>query len=158
MMMIDVDFPDDGISVDEEAFISSIKAKLAKEIGRSFLLFQTAGGLRAICTNQTDGADSPETLRLMERVGADPLDVRLCKGQKCFRSRITPKPWRISPAVKLPDGDPSDLWIAMYEKHSFSYGVCRFLGRIGQENILPKLFDALAIHNQTICTEEIFIG
>ena len=154
MMMIDLDFPAGKTSTDIEVFVNSTKAKLAAETGRSFLLFRTAAGLRAISTNKIDQADDPEAQQLMERVGADPLYVRLCREQRCFRSRLTPKPWRLTPPIKVEDGDPSDTWISEYEQRSLSHGVCHSLGWVGQQETLPEFFEALAMHNQSVTADD----
>ncbi len=154
MMMIDIDCTSDDIVGDRTEFIEETKAKLEAEKGRSFLLFETYGGLRAICTSQADKADDPATLKLMKRVGADPLYVRLCKEQKCFRSRLTPKPWRLDPPIKPPIDEPSDEWIAKYENRSAGYGVCRQIGWVGAEDVLPEYFEQLDIHNQSVANEE----
>ena len=148
--MIDIDLPSDSADEDRIDFIHQTKAKLDSEKGRSFLLFETYGGLRAICTSHVDKADDPDTLKLMKRVGADPLYIRLCKEQKCFRSRLTPKPWRLDPPVKPPIDEPSDEWIAKYESRSAGYGVCRQLGWVGAEKVLPEFFEQLDIHNQSV--------
>jgi hypothetical protein len=158
MMMIDLDFPTGKKGDFVESFVKSTKGKLASETDRAFLLFRTAAGLRAICTNKIDRAEDPEAQQLMERVGGDPLYVRLCREQKCFRSRLTPKPWRINPPIKPPskleEGAPSDTWVANYEKHSLSYGVCQSLGWVGQQETLPEFFEALAIHNQSVTADD----
>ena len=153
MMMIDIDLQAGDVEGDKTDFIEETKTKLGAEKGRSFLLFETFGGLRAICTNQVDKADDPATLKLMRRVGADPLYVRLCKEQKCFRSRLTPKPWRLNPPIKPPDEDPSDEWIAQYENRSATYAVCRRIGWVGSEQVLPEFFEQLDIHNQSVANE-----
>jgi len=153
MMMIDIDLPSDSADEDKIDFIQQAKVKLEAEKGRSFLLFETFGGLRAICTSHVDKADDPTTLELMKRVGADPLYVRLCKEQKCFRSRLTPKPWRLDPPVKPPIDEPSDEWIAEYENQSSGYGVCRRIGWVGAEEVLPDFFEQLDIHNQSVGDE-----
>ena len=154
MMMIDIDLPSDSADEDKIDFIQQAKVKLEAEKGRSFLLFETFGGLRAICTSHVDKADDPTTLELMKRVGADPLYVRLCKEQKCFRSRLTPKPWRLDPPIKPPIDEPSDEWIAKYESRSAGYGVCRQIGWVGAEEVLPEFFEQLDIHNQSVAKSE----
>ena len=158
MMMIDIDLQSGDVEGDKTDFIEETKAKLAAEKGRSFLLFETAGGLRAICTSQVDRADDPATLKLMKRVGADPLYIRLCKEQKCFRSRLTPKPWRLDPPIKPPIDEPSDEWIAHYENRSATYAVCRRIGWVGTEQVLPEFFEQLGIHNQSIADRDKKLG
>ena len=74
-------------------------------------------------------------------VGADPLYVRLCKEQKCFRSRLTTKPWRLDPPVKPSIDEPSDEWIAKHENRSAGFGMCRQIGWVGAEEVLPEFFE-----------------
>lgn len=33
--------------------------------------------------------------KCFQALGADPTYVRMCRNQRCFRARVSPKPWRI---------------------------------------------------------------
>ncbi|MCB0331730.1 MAG: hypothetical protein KDD70_18805, partial [Bdellovibrionales bacterium] len=71
----------------------------------SFRVYKTHSGFRYIAINGEQDPLSEEVRRVMEAVGADPLYIKLCTTQKCFRARVSPKPWRcgsFSPPVRFP--------------------------------------------------------
>ncbi len=57
-------------------------------------VYRTAAGLRCLITNQTFDPSRTDTLDVLHEFDSDPLYVRLCQAQDCFRARLTPKPWR----------------------------------------------------------------
>src|SRR5262245_50534188 len=57
-------------------------------------LYRTRAGLRLLATQGPVEAASRTTDEVFQALGADPLYRSLCKSQKCFRARLTPKPWR----------------------------------------------------------------
>lgn len=58
-------------------------------------VYRTSAGFRLIVQGKGFTPGSPETRKLMRRFGADYLYATLCDAQKCFRARLTPKPYRI---------------------------------------------------------------
>lgn len=58
-------------------------------------IYRTRAGLRLLATQGLIEADSAVADDVFEALGADPLYRKLCRTQKCFRARLTPKPWRI---------------------------------------------------------------
>lgn len=61
----------------------------------SWRLYRTHSGYRLICTNRLIGhGEMWYALRLLRFFKADPRYIDLCDKQKCFRARLTPKPWR----------------------------------------------------------------
>jgi hypothetical protein len=57
-------------------------------------IYRTRAGLRLLATQALVDADSEMADGVFEALGADPLYRKLCQTQKCFRARLTPKPWR----------------------------------------------------------------
>jgi hypothetical protein len=62
-------------------------------------IYRTRAGLRLLATQGLVEADSDVADGVFEALGADPLYRKLCKTQKCFRARLTPKPWRCGNGV-----------------------------------------------------------
>ena len=106
-------------------------------------LYRTAGGLRALVTHELFKPSDGPTLDVLDTLGCDPLYVRLCKTQECFRARLTPKPWRCGqskPAVRWPwegeaQRDRFDRWLAAYTTSQADYATCRFLGELGNGSL-----------------------
>ena len=106
---------------------------------------------------------SPENRPLLRRGGADsrlrwerPLYLRLCRNQKSFRARLTPKPWRCghhAPSERWPFLDAKtekrfELWETEYLRRIREYSVVRLLERVGSGQIHPEIEPLLAWHDQ----------
>ncbi|MBN1394541.1 MAG: hypothetical protein JW959_05930 [Pirellulales bacterium] len=126
-------------------------------------LYRTRAGLRCLATHDLFDPSAEATLELLRSVGADPLYVRLCKAQECFRARLTPKPWRCRAprlAVKWPrDEDEQrkfDSWLAGYESRCSAYATCRLLGTLGVAAVHPEIEKIIGVHDSiTKCNEEL---
>ena len=82
--------------------------------------------------------------------GADPLYRQLCKAQKCYRARLTPKPWRCGVRHK-PERWPFldaraekhfQKWQAQYESFAAGWATCEFVRKIGNGDVHPARFSA----------------
>ena len=90
---------------------------------QSWRIYETHSGWRAICTSRTFKADwwSQSILRFLR---ADPRYTELCDQQKCFRARLTPKPWRYDEGC-----------------------VCTLIETIG-DVVLPELAEQIGLHDE----------
>lgn len=81
----------------EEWALGLIRKAAARPEYASCLIrvYRTSAGFRLIVQGKGFTPGSPETRKLMRRFGADYLYATLCDAQKCFRARLTPKPYRI---------------------------------------------------------------
>jgi hypothetical protein len=76
---------------------------------------------------------------MFTELGTDRQYSRLCRVQKSFRARLSPKPWRIdcSPAPgSHPCTDPElaarfASWLETYERSSRGRAVCAYVGEYG---------------------------
>lgn len=119
-----------------------------------FRVYQTASGLRLLAIHAAFDPEDESTLRGMQEIGCDPLYVKLCRSQKSFRARLTPKPWRIgmrAPAVRFPyEGQQvqgMQKWVARYEAASSSVATCRFLRTIGNQDIRRDIQPIVDVHD-----------
>jgi hypothetical protein len=127
-----------------------------------FRVYQTKSGYRLLATHALFQPDAPATLDAMRDLGCDPVYVRLCKNQKSFRARLTPKPWRLggfhgwrritSHTHKFPYSEAAkpDImkWIHTYESASEKYATCRFLKTIGTAATLPAVAAVANVHDE----------
>lgn len=58
-------------------------------------LYRTPAGFRAMATHRPVVVDAPEVTAFFKALAADPVYVRMCRHQRCFRARLTAKPWRM---------------------------------------------------------------
>ena len=106
-------------------------------------LYRTPAGLRVLALHRRFDPTSAEAAEFFRALGSDPLYVRMCVKQHCFRARVSPKPWRIgiSGHMKPRPGvwpvNPErkadrQRWIAAYEEASRGYASCRYLESLGK--------------------------
>ena len=139
---------------------SSVLQKVVEVIGGEpaglAFIYETAGGLRVILAHRKIDPCSDEAARTLDFVGSDPLYLRLCRSQKSFRARLTPKPWRCghhAPSERWPFLDAKtekrfEVWESEYLRRIRDYSVVRLLERVGSGQIHPEIEPLLAWHDQ----------
>jgi hypothetical protein len=119
-------------------------------------VYQTRSGLRLMATQGTVEADSKTTDDIFEALGADPLYRKLCKTQKCFRARLTPKPWRCdtgNPPNRWPWLTPKaeqkfQKWLGRYETDCEEWATCKLLRQIGNTTVHPDVQTIINLHDK----------
>ena len=109
---------------EDDRIVERVRSVTARHDGLGVRLYRTANGFRCLVTSGTWDPMAAETTRLLEELGSDPLYVTLCRGQECFRARLSPKPWRCempTPAIRFPWPDDAAeqeyrQWVAAYER------------------------------------------
>ena len=118
-------------------------------------IYRTRAGLRLLATQGLVDADSDVAAGVFEALGADPLYRKLCKTQKCFRARLTPKPWRCgirSKPERWPWLDAKaekrfQKWEAQYLSYSTNWATCEFIRHIGNPDVHPDVQSILKLHD-----------
>lgn len=171
-MFIDIDFSDKGVASSsgggfqwgpgkralsqEDQRVERITAWANGHPDVGLRVYRTAAGLRGLITNQTFDPSRTDTLEVLREFDSDPLYVRLCQAQDCFRARLTPKPWRCDlykPPSRYP-WESSDReiqyrqWEKRYEQASRSYAVCKLVKQLGPQGIHPDVAPILMLHDQ----------
>jgi hypothetical protein len=104
-------------------------------------------------------ANSVETKQLLTELGCDPVYIKLCENQVCFRARLSPKPWRIGcaqPPTRFPF-ESADAerqyreWVIQYETQSRSFGVCAVIGDFGLTETRADIEPILQLHEHYTC-------
>lgn len=126
-------------------------------------VYRTFGGLRAIATHDVFDPADEATLESLRQMGSDPLYVRLCKAQECFRARLTPKPWRCGhwasgqkhPIADDAAADRHEKWKAAYDVCHREFATCRFVTSLGNGDIHPEVQSVVELHDfATRCREK----
>ncbi|MEM9380881.1 MAG: hypothetical protein AAGB93_13090 [Planctomycetota bacterium] len=123
-------------------------------------VYETPNGLRLLAMHRTfdPEADLDDVERFFRAVGSDRTYRRMCRLQRCFRARLTPKPWRVGVAGHLRPRpgvwpvDPSRLtdrsaWVERYEEASEGYAACRLLSILGSETIDDRAAAVRDLHD-----------
>jgi hypothetical protein len=145
----------------EELGLGQVRTWAAQRPDLGLRVYRTFAGLRCLVTNQVFDPTEPETIALLNGAGSDPLYVRLCQAQACFRARLTPKPWRCGlgqPPGRYPwtSGEKESRfrqWQSGYERSIQGYCVCRLLEQIGSPDVHPEVRSIIALHDKFTCAQ-----
>lgn len=146
----------------ELAQLSKLKQLLDADAQCGVRVYRTRGGLRYLFTHDFADPTNEATLAFMDRLGADPLYVQLCKSQECFRARLTPKPWRCghhSLKVRFPSSSNDqqhklDAWLSTYTTKAQRFSTCKFLSEYGPKARHPEIAQVVEVHDRiTRCSD-----
>lgn len=103
-------------------------------------LYRTPNGYRVILVfeNSPEPA-SKESKIIMKRFRSDYTYANMCIKQRCYRARLTPKPWRIKlkalkvifPFRKDEEDVQHQEWVAEYHQVSEGFAACRLMESFG---------------------------
>lgn len=136
--------------------LAPLDAWFAANPDTSVRVYRTRAGLRYLFVDQPRLANDSATVPMLQRLGSDPYYVRLCKSQKCYRARLTPKFWRCGlPAIKVAYPFPSDRfrqrfekWDQQYREVSQGYATCKLLKHVGTGTIDAQLEPFVKLHDE----------
>lgn len=140
----------------EAAALAAVRQQVERNSGWGARVYRTRAGLRCLLTHATFDPAAASTAELMRALGADPLYVRLCVKQACFRARLTPKPWRCrasKPPSRYPWEDPDAErryreWQRRYEAAAEGYATCRLIETLGSGWSHPEVQRILPVHDE----------
>jgi hypothetical protein len=124
-------------------------------------IYRTRAGLRLLATQGLVEADSAAAKGVFEALGADPLYCKLCQNQKCFRARLTPKPWRCGvhrkparwPWLDEKQEKRFQKWETEYQTKSALWATCAFVRHVGNPALHPQVQTILKIHDDSTLAE-----
>jgi hypothetical protein len=136
-----------------------IERLATKQPNGRFLVYRTPAGLRVLVAHDTFEPASAATLALFRALGADPTYVAMCTRQRCFRARLTAKPWRIGITDHLrprpgvwpvhPERRPlRQRWLGEYDRKAASYAACHFERSLGLGPEHPRVAPVRALHDE----------
>ncbi|MEM9367276.1 MAG: hypothetical protein AAGD07_14890 [Planctomycetota bacterium] len=124
----------------------------------SMRVYETPNGYRVLVTHRTFDPRSDLVREFSRDVAADPVYVRMCFNQNCFRARITPKPWRIgiSSPVRPPGGvwpirpdrlNERQQWVDQYDERRRNHAACRLVAQFGGMQACANAVDVQRVHD-----------
>jgi hypothetical protein len=124
-------------------------------------IYRTRAGLRLLATHALVEPDSAVSDGVFEALGADPLYRQLCRTQKCFRARLTPKPWRCGvhnrperwPWLDAKAEKRFQKWEAQYQSYAFNWATCDLIREMGTRDVHPEVQIILKTHDETTRAE-----
>ena len=144
---------------DKSFCINKIESYQKENSELSIKVYETFAGLRFVVTNRTFSPDESLTKSMFASLGVDPLYMRLCKQQTCFRARLTPKPWRIGvdrPGSRFPRKDGKEQvgferWLKGYQTASSGMTATKLLKSFGVDKVHPHVNKVLKVHDDYAC-------
>ncbi len=142
---------------------SAARARVAKFVAANpawrFRLYKTPAGLRALAMHRTFQPDEPAVAECFAALGADPVYARMCLNQRCFRARVSAKPWRIGVRDHIRPGNGAwpvapgqqparDRWIQSYEQAARHHSSCQYLESIGDSSEHPSARAVQLLHDE----------
>lgn len=126
-------------------------------------VYRTPKGYRVLVMHSTFDPSQEESFTFMKTVVSDPIYMRLCRSQKCFRARLSPKPWRIDvehirprPGVwpiKAEHMERRRQWVDAYERKSAAYASCQYVTTFGSGRACRECEQVRAIHDRHCKTD-----
>jgi hypothetical protein len=124
-------------------------------------IYRTRAGLRLLATHAVFDPVVAAGDGVFDALGADPLYRQLCKAQKCFRARLTPKPWRCGVHDKperWPWLEPRaearfNKWEMAYRAKSANWATCKLVRKVGSTDIHPEVQLILGVHDEATRAE-----
>lgn len=125
----------------------------------SMNVYRTAAGYRILVLHQEFDPADERVWEELKKLGIDPVYERMCLLQKCFRARLTPKPWRMGIQERIPAGRlvwhahyAHDLtrikWVNRYENKAENYATCHLIKRYGGDHIEPENLKVMQLHDE----------
>jgi hypothetical protein len=151
----------------EDIARSRIERFAAAHTDWRFRLYRTPAGFRILVMHRTFDPQEVAVIQLFRAVHVDRMYRRMCYNQKCFRARVTAKPWRIGiqrhmkpqpgiwpvAAERLLD---RQRWIAEYGAAAKNFAACRFVEEIGDGPVDSKAAAVARLHDEMCRAESDF--
>jgi hypothetical protein len=167
-LFVDVDLPDESPKTGglfgslfgrhenpEQASITKAAHWAATQPDWNWRVYRTKAGLRLLATHSLFDPSNPICESVFDAVDADPLYRKLCQTQKCFRARLTPKPWRCgvpNPPTRWPfanlleERNFSD-WDTRYQSACRVKATCQLVDP-GKGPVHPELQPLIHLHDE----------
>ena len=122
-------------------------------------VYRTPAGFRVLAMHSVFEPREEPAQVFLKALDSDPVYVRMCKNQNCFRARVSPKPWRVGISAHMrprpgvwpikPERMPErEAWVSAYESAAKDYASCRFEEELGGGSPDPRVEDVRRIHDQ----------
>ncbi len=121
-------------------------------------VYQTPAGLRLLAMHRLFNPNEPEVADFFSALGVDKIYQAMCRNQRCFRARLSAKPWRAGIRDRLlprttvwpireKDRGPRQAWIQAYESRARDFAACRFVETLGANATHPRARAVQALHD-----------
>ncbi|WP_064608896.1 hypothetical protein [Photobacterium sp. J15] len=145
---------------DKTYYLKNIERYQENHPDLSFKVYETHSGLRFIVTNRTFSPEDSVVREMFTDLNVDPLYMRLCQQQECFRARLSPKPWRVAverpssryPRVNGKEQQEFQQWLDKYHASSLNNAVTKYLASFGSGKLHPDIQIITELHDRYSCS------
>ena len=121
-------------------------------------VYRTPLGLRVLALHRTFEPEDPEIREAFDALGTDRAYRYMCERQRCFRARLTGKPWRMGITTHLrprpgvwpvaPERMPArTAWLSEYDQRAAGFAACHFLEELGDGPVHPAAVAVRELHD-----------
>lgn len=143
-------------SAPQAAALETLKRFVGSRAGWGFRVYRTRAGLRYLVTHAPLDPASEESAAVLAALGCDPHYVKLCRSQKSFRARLTPKPWRCGmrmPPARWPfEGAAEEArarqWETKYDAACAKFATCALLSTVGNQWVHRDVEAIVRVHDE----------
>ena len=148
----------DGEARAKQENLERIRAFVAAHPDWHLRIYETPAGYRLLVMHDVFDPQGDPAKNAFDAVNTDPRFACLCALQDCFRARVSPKYWRMGyrPKESLPKSKwpfPSEdvprrkRWVEGYEAVAPKFASCRFIERLGSQEVHPHAEAVRALHD-----------
>ncbi len=127
-------------------------------------VYRTPAGFRILAMHAIFDPAGDDVAAFFQALNTDPLYQQMCRNQRCFRARVSAKPWRIGisqhmrprpgiwpvAAERLPE---RNRWLAEYDAAASRFAACQFVERLGSQQVHPAALAVSQLHD-TLCRSD----
>ena len=122
-------------------------------------LYETPAGLRVLVMHRTFDPTEQAVTDFFHALKVDEIYALMCRNQRCFRARVSPKPWRIGMSQHIrprrtawpvaAEYLPARAgWVREYESKSRDFSSCSFLSESGTGPVHPSAQAVQELHDE----------
>ena len=143
----------------EKKALERVQAFVAQHPDWGIRAYRTPMGLRLLAVHRTFSPEEEAAQAFFESMDTDPLYVRMCRHQRCFRARLTPKPWRMGmaqhiaprrgtwPVTNAEILSRREAWVRAYEQKAKGFAACHYLASYGRATVHIDLDPVVRLHD-----------
>ena len=146
------------LSKEEEAALGRVREFSASHPDWGLRVYRTPAGFRVLASHATFDPGQIEVAECFSQLKVDSVYRRMCLNQRCFRARLTAKPWRAGiPAhmrprpgvwpIKAEQAPIRAAWVAEYERVAGGFAACRFIETLGNGVVHPDVRGVIELHD-----------
>ena len=143
----------------EPRALARVRGFFARHPDWAARVYRTPAGLRVLVTHRPFDPLTPEVAACFEALGADAVYRLMCQRQRCFRARVSAKPWRAGIREHLPPSwsgawpvKPAyaaqrAAWVKRYAQVARGFAACQLIEHLGPRPIHPAVMPVLNWHD-----------